>query len=341
LTEPLAPALRILSHFWLEELRTDDLPLLQALPELAETLPQTGVDELTDLSAEYQRLFGFNLPPYESVFIDPSAMLMAPATERVQQLYRQVGWTPPPETRTGGPDHLGLELLALADWLEQGQSELATRLQTGHLALWAPVFILTLRRLDPHPFYTRLAELTLDLMLATLPARPLPPDADPFPDLPLPPKFRGTEENWPPAEFDPEEGEPDQLVPLSLRDDSQESIPGLRSVLNRLLAPRQAGLYLTRQDIARLGHRLDLPGAMGDRYRMLETLFRSARQYELLPSLVGQLSGLIEQTEADYAALADEYPAWGVYAGAWQNRLRASQTVLTDLAKPLQSPQTS
>ena len=78
MTEPLAPALRILSHFWLEELRIDDLSLLQSLPELAETLPQTGTAELTDLSVEYQRLFGFNLPPYESVFIDPSAMLMAP-----------------------------------------------------------------------------------------------------------------------------------------------------------------------------------------------------------------------------------------------------------------------
>jgi TorA maturation chaperone TorD len=328
MNQSLTPALRILSHFWLEELRTDDLSLLRALPELADTLPQTGIATLTDLSVEYQRLFGFNLPPYESVFIDPSAMLMAPATERVQQLYQEADWTPPPDTRTGGPDHLGLELLALADWLEQGQSELATRLQTGHLALWTPVFVLTLQRLDPHPFYARLAELTLDLLLATLPVLPLPPGADPFPDLPPPPKFRSTEENWPPPEF--EAGEADQLAPLSLRENSQEAIPGLRPVLKRLLAPRRAGLYLTRQDIARLGHTLDLPGAMGDRYRMLETLFRSARQYELMPSLVGQVSGLIEQIETEYIDLAEECPAWGVYAAAWRERVAATQTALAD-----------
>ncbi len=327
MTEPLAPALRILSRFWLEELRADDLPLLESLPDLAETLPQTGAAVLTDLSVEYQRLFGFNLPPYESVFIDPSAMLMAPATERVQQTYRQTGWTPPPGNRTGAPDHLGLELLALADWHEEGQDEPVARLQSRHLALWTPVFTLTLQRLDPHPFYARLAELTLELLLATLPAQPLPPGADPFPDLPPPPKFRGTEENWPPAGSKPAEGG----EPFSPPAESQESSPGLRPVLKRLLTPRRAGFYLTRQDIARLGRTLALPGSMGDRYRMLETLVRSAQQYELLPTLVEQLGSLIAQIEAEYAHLAEEYPAWTLYAAAWQGRLAATSTALADL----------
>jgi TorA maturation chaperone TorD len=335
MTQPLAPALRILSRFWLEELRVADLPLLESLPELAETLPQTGAAALTDLAVEYQRLFGFNLPPYESVFVDPSAMLLAPATERVQQSYRQGGWTPPPGTRTGAPDHLGLELLALADWLAQGQIEPAARLQRRHLALWTPVFSLTLPRLDPHPFYARLAELTLDLLLATLPAQPLPPGSDPFPNLPPPPKFRGSEEHWPPAGFEPAPGG-EAAAPITPPDEPPESIPTLRPILKRLLIPRRAGFYLTRQDIARLGRALELPGSMGDRYRMLETLFRAAQQYELLPALIKQLDGLIAQVEKEYITLAGEYPAWSRYAAAWHERLAATRTSLAELGMGLE-----
>jgi hypothetical protein len=105
----------------------------------------------------------------------------------------------------------------------------------------------------------------------------------------------------------------------------------LRPALKRLLTPRQAGFYLTRQDIARLGRTLELPSSMGDRYRMLETLVRAARQYELLPALVEQVGGLIAHIGAGYAALAEEYPAWGVYAAAWQERLVASQATLAEL----------
>jgi len=253
-------------------------------------------------------------------------MLMAPATERVQGLYQETGWAPPAGARAGAPDHLGLELLALADWLDQGPTEVADRLQTRHLALWVPIFVLTLPRLDPHPFYTRLAELTLDLLLTLLPANPVPPDLDPFPDLPSPPKFRDTEESW--SQFESAALEPDSS-PSS--DETDEIRAGLRSLIKRLLRPREAGLFLTRDDIARLGLTLDLPGAMGDRYRMLETLFRSAQQYDQLPSLSQQLSRILTEADSTYAALADDYPAWTVYAKAWQKRLTATQTVFTEL----------
>ena len=101
------------------------------------------------------------------------------------------------------------------------------------------------------------------------------------------------------------------------------------------MGPRQAGLYLTRHDIAGLSRALELPAAMGDRYRMLETLFRSANQYELLPALGQQLVQLSAGEEAAYEALAGEYPAWTPYASAWQKRLAAARTLLTKfVARP-------
>ena len=88
-----------MGRFWLEEVTPKEFGILNALPELAQTLPALAETHLTGLAVEYQRLFGFNLPPYESVFIDPSGMLMTPATERVQRLYRQGGWQLPVDVR--------------------------------------------------------------------------------------------------------------------------------------------------------------------------------------------------------------------------------------------------
>ena len=152
-----------------------------------------------------------------------------------------------------------------------------------------------------------------------------------LPDLPPPPKFRGSEENWPATDAPALESAqwPD------LEEAEPEMQSGQRRFLKQLLGPRQAGLYLTRHDIAGLSRALELPAAMGDRYRMLETLFRSANQYELLPALGQQLVQLSAGEEAAYEALAGEYPAWTPYASAWQKRLAAARTLLTKfVARP-------
>ncbi|MBI1878182.1 MAG: molecular chaperone TorD family protein [Chloroflexi bacterium] len=329
MTNPIGAALKLLAHFWLEEVRLPDLPTIAALPELDKTLPHPDEAALTKLAIEYQRLFGFNLPPYESVFVDPSAMLLAPATARTQALYRQTSWTPPVGVRVGAPDHLGLELLALAEIqaqaprLAQDEAEaetkeqlerLAQQLQIQHLALWVPAFILTLRRLAPHPFYATLADLTLDLLLATLPPNSpfiihhSPFTIDPFPVLP------------PPPVYDPE----GRLIP------SEERTPeaGLRAMVRRLLTPCKAGLFLTREDIARMGRALDLPGVTGDRAHMLETLFRLAGEYDLVPDLLDQLKQLFADVAIAYQGWVEEYPAWTPYAQAWLRRVTATQVTL-------------
>lgn len=307
-------ALRILSRFWLEEIREDDQPLLTSLPELAETLPHAiDTNTLTELAAEYQRLFGFNLPPYESLFLDPSVMLMAPATERVLALYRQVGWTPP-TTRVGAVDHLGLELLALADFEEQGRMNASRQLHQMHLALWLPVFAQSLQRLKPHPFYATLLDLTLDLVLDTLP--PAGDDAAPvpLPDLPPPPVYRDSGE-----------------LPPDMTDNTDRPAWTLRRVLKPFLPPRFLGTFITREDIARLAQSLSLPLSMGDRYRMLEALFRAAGQSEQLPALQAALIAFLEQSRADYLALVETYPAWRPYAQTWLNILTESQQQLQHL----------
>lgn len=354
MTTPVVAALHILSHFWLKEIESDDAEIIAALPELAQTLPSFEPAILTELAVEYQRLFGFNLPPYESVFVDPSTMLMAPATRRVQVLYQQGGWHPPREARTGAPDHLGLELLALASALEISQIDpsvlsannrskeeiLAHRLHTRHLALWVPPFVLALGRLTPHPFYAALGDLTLDLILSTLPDQPIPDNSDPFPDLPQPPIYKGTEDLAGPSLSD-ETGDslrsPSPLFTSQHLIKGEDSEVSLRDIIKQLLPPCKTGLFLTREDIAGIGQALNSPGVMGERYRMLETLFRFAGQYGLIPKLFDQLTRILVEAEAAYQNWVAEYPAWTPYANAWQHRLASTQVMLEELKQVVTS----
>ena len=305
--------------------------MIAALPELAQTLPDTAAGTLTNLAVEYQRLFGFNLPPYESVFVDPSSMLMAPSTERIQSLYQQGGWQLPQNVRSGGPDHLGAELLALADWQDSARLDLAHRLHARHLALWAPVFVITLWRLAPHPFYQTLSQLTLELLLTTLPEDTIPQTEDLFPVLPPPPIYRDTE----PESFghqnnlDSPEIIPPAMDESTTKDSQAEN--SLRKVVKHLLTTRQTGLYLTREDMAQIGDALDLPGVMGERHRMLDGLFRQAGQYDLIPDLVEHLEQLVKDTRAAYRRLANEYPHWVPYAKAWEGRLENTGNMLNDM----------
>ena len=310
----IPPAYRTLAHFWLEEVTAQEVSTLRALPELAQTLLALDEQHLTDLAVEYQRLFGFNLPPYESIFIDPSVMLMTPATERVAQLYRRGEWQPPAGIRTGAPDHIGLELLALADWLDRKQVGPAHQLHTRHLALWGVPFVLTLRRLKPHPFYASLGDFTLDLLLTTLPETPLPTPDDLFPELPPPPIYRGTDETM--------------LADDAADGKTRDGGSPFRRLTKQLLRPRETGLYLTRTDLARLGQTLDLPATVGDRYAMLDTLFHQAMQYDLLPELLDHLGRLFAEVDLAYRQLAADYPGWQPYAQAWCSRLAAAQDEL-------------
>ena len=312
--QALASAYRMLASLWLKEVTPAELPVLRASGLLP--LGQDGSEiDLIELAAEYQRLFGFNLPPYESLFIDPSGMLDAPATARLQAAYRLAGWSPPPGARAAAGDHLGLVMLAYSS-LDPG-SPAAQRLLHEHLALWGPVACLSLQRIAPHPLYRQVAELTLELLLESLAAWPPPAGQDPFPTLPPPPVYRGS---LPEDPFAPPEDELSGETPLPG--------PGLGALVQRLLTARAAGMYLTRHDLGQIGLALQLPGVVGERRHLLRTLFLLAGQYELAPALVAELQRWLTAARQSYAALAAACPAWQVYAEAWSQPVDETYTLL-------------
>ena len=137
---------------------------------------------------------------------------------------------------------------------------------------------------------------------------------DPFPTLPPPPLY----------------DDQGRVIPFEERPPET----GLRAVIRRLLTPCETGLFITREDIARMGRALDLPGVMGDRGHMLETLFRLAGEYDLVPDLLNQLDQLLSGAAASYENWVKEYSFWGVYGRAWQHRLNSTQTFLSNPFTP-------
>ena len=301
--EAAEPAwLRRLGWWWLRELDAaavealrkdgeggDDPRCVALWAALAETLgteaATTDPAPLDRLAAEHHRLLGFAVPPYESVFVDPSAMMMAPASARPAAIYARLGWRVPTDARAGAPDHLGLELLALAEALTLERWTEARALLLDHVALWAPSFLEGLGRARPTPFYAALAEVTLEAMMVLLCAW-APERAEDearevsFPSLPPPPRYRGTGMALP----DPTTGSLEVGHGGIVEED--EGASGdfrLRDLVSRLLSPRQAGLWLGRADAMQLSGHLGLPSAIGNRAAMIEAMLRAAGGQDAAP----------------------------------------------------------
>jgi TorA maturation chaperone TorD len=349
--------LRRLGWWWLRELRAEDVGALltaEGDPRVAELrqalAPLMGAeggepdaDAIDRLAAEHHRLLGFAVPPYESVFVDPSTMMMAPATARVSALYRHMGWRVPEAARAGAPDHVGAELLALAEAIDAGDDETSSALLVDHLALWAPAFLEAVGRARPAAFYGALAEASLEALMGMLSERRIGDgagtgeDADPFPILPPPPRYRGTgmavpEEAGGPfdvglggvtAPEDHEGHRPDDGHDAGEGTDDAQDLR-LRDLVRRLLTPREAGLWIGRADAMQLSGQLGVPTAIGNRAAMLEAMLRAAGGQDAAPAAFDGLLALLEATDARYETWAERWPAWQPYARAWRGRVAAT-----------------
>src|SRR3982751_148763 len=106
--------LDLLARLYLAEPDVSLVRHLRGLPGFADLLPeeaQLGA-WLEEEAAEYQWLFGMNVYPYESIFVDRELMLNTEAADLVAALYQECGFDVENSKLKipGAPDHLGLEL---------------------------------------------------------------------------------------------------------------------------------------------------------------------------------------------------------------------------------------
>ena len=300
----------LLSELFLRGITKTTLPTVQAVFDLGEHLPDPI--DIDALAADHYQLFGFNVFPFESIFLDGSGLLGGAVTEEVRHALQSFSFAT--DVSSHPPDHIGQELAAMAylsmaeaEAIEKNQLDTAVSIQhhqltflQTHLLRWLVPFVLAIKA-QGNEFYTAVAELALALVNHHYEI--LVGEVDPnLPSQPLP------------------------HAPNILDNDKT----GLKEIAKYFITPIYSGLYLSRDNIANLARHLDLPRGFGDRQQLLTNLMRTAVQYDQFPQVLELLNTAVLRWQTNYATLTDEMPLLTPFIQPWQNK---SETTFDHIAK--------
>ena len=303
-----------IGRLFLEGLTEESLPPSLAIPELAATLPD--LFDVDEAAADHHHLFGFNVFPYQSIFLDPAGLLGGEIAETVLLIYQQAGFAPGEDALASSEsvDHIGHELSYLAflcaaeskAWEEERPSETQTmidyqrRFLDTHLLRWLPPLVQAIKQ-QSNPLFSALADLTLEL------------SASHWIDI------------W--DERQPHAGAPfassQRDLPRALGSDE-----ALRGTANYLLTPVYSGFYLSRDDIGRLAREHQLPRGFGRRRGMLMNLLRSAMTYDSLGALLDSIALLAGEWGEAYRHMVKGQ----VYTRFWQVRVDETAAALARIS---------
>ena len=194
--------------------------------------------------------------------------------------------------------------------------KLASDFLQKHLLRWLPPLIIALQR-QPHAFYGRLADLTLEIVTSHL---SLPPNH--LADMNV---------------LSPSSGNAAQLKPTTatflppappLFTDQKSSLKQMGSYL---ITPPLSGIYLSRHAIGTLARQQRLPRGFGSRKQMLTNLLRVGEQYEQMPNLLGALQDLLKAWQEAYTAMQSTSPHLTPFALAWLARARACSELMQEV----------
>jgi TorA maturation chaperone TorD len=296
----------LFGRFYLEGLTKDTLAPAKAIPELAATLPNSI--DFDQLAADHQHLFGFNLYPYQSIFLDSSGLLGGDITAGVLLAYEDAGFDVGVSSESA--DHIGHELrfLSYLCGLEAGSPGAGAIVAQqrafleGHLLRWLPVLVLAIRQ-ERVPFYVSLARLTLDIVA----------------------------EHWDSLEHEPSVFKLPK--PPNLLADERT---GLKEIVAYLLTPVTSGFFLSRDDIGRLARELSVPRGFGGRQQLLLNLLRSAANYEALPAVLELLGELIAAWIAGYQEMSVR-PELSPFSNVWLARATQTAGLIGDIERHLET----
>ncbi len=275
------------------------LPVLWEVPELAQHI--AAVFDADEAAADYQELFGFNVFPYVSVFLEVNRLVGGEITNRLYDFFRMAGFGL--SLTDESADHVSHSFAFLAylsayelEAMETGNypelervRSLQARFMDELLFWWLLPFVRAIEQ-QPYPFFRSLGRLILEFVLEhrrQLGELSGPMDVPPLADVP------------------------------SL----EEPHVGLREIARYLTTPVWTGLFLSRGDIARLARKKQLPRGFGSREMLLENLLRSAVRYDALEELLDNLEALIQESEAFYESLPSDVPSVHPVVDFWLRRL--------------------
>ena len=299
-------------------------PYIEEITELSLALTSQGDDTSSiqtvnqdHLAADHFHIFGLNVLPYESSFLEPNFVFEGPVTERVLTDYWNSGFNP--DTKSESADHIGWELKFLGELCKkQAEAEKERRRDIasqmlieqlsfleGHLLRWLPGFVQAVYQ-QKMLFYTSLVDITLDIIIDHYQELLGSQHRSIFQDFMLP---------------DP----PDILL---------EEKSGLRDISRFLLTPVFSGVYISREIIEGIAKSQKLPRGFGDRETMLTNLLRNAADYDQLTSVLDNITHMCNDWMSFYARLPERCQDPNMlmpFTTPWQERIQNCLKILNHI----------
>jgi TorA maturation chaperone TorD len=268
--ETRSKAYRLFSRLFREGLTRETVALVRALPWPVDPVPEPP--DFDELAAAHYDLFGFNVFPVASAFLEPEGRPVGRITGESLRWRQRLGLGEHPGE---APDHVSslLETLGrlcadLSDVSEPGEKKMLERQAASFLDVfvlsWLPSLVCAIKR-HGDAFYAHLAELTLELTLSHR-LDLMDVAAVPRPEM-------STSE------------------PLDLQEAS------LADAAHFLLDTSRCGLWLSRRDIQQIGRGQRIPSGFGSRRQLLNNLFRSAAEYGRACAVLENIDAVAEGTK--------------------------------------------
>lgn len=274
-------------------------------PSLAKVFVEGPVDD-AELRSQYVAAFDLGVPPYASALLESTGRVGGAVTRVISDAMAEQG--PPPQSEQLAADHLGVLFAHLARQCRAGRETEAARFAASYVLSWLPAYLTALERLSV-PFWIAVTRVALDVVSDHVRLLAGAGDA---------------------AELGSAE-----LGSAELGSAAGEAIlanrgTGLRDVAEYLASAGRSGLFMSDAECSLVARPLDLPRGFGSRRQRLETLLRSAAEYDVLPALCQSLGTMVAGREERLRELAEGRfdPS---HLEGWMRKLAATQQTLEEL----------
>jgi len=278
----------------------EELDRLAGLVHFDRSILAAGDD---DRAADHETLFGLNVLPFASVFLEPDGMLGGTVTSAAAGFRAEVGMNPP---NSMPADHVSAEIELLGRLAGARDRTLFRLFLDTHFLSWYPLFVRAVEA-ERDDFYSALSAKVLERTLeerlnsgADL--------SDAHADLAPVPELLGASDT------------------------------DVAEIARFFTTPVHCGIFLSRAAISRLARAGRLPRGFGRRRQMLETLLHSAATYDALEEVLNGIQSEVDATASAWDRVAaSKLSAAAYWAGRWRTRLEGSSAALDRIGEALRT----
>ena len=275
---------------------------VRTIPRLREVLVLDNDDEL---AAENETMFGFNVYPFASLFLEPDGMLGGETTQQIRAFTSRLGFDVGRDANA--PDHVAAELRILATLTKRNplNEDSIAEFIDQHLFSWLPAFVTAVHG-ESNDFYTEVADMMLEQIVDH--RRSLSAES---------------------KTHEINSGLEERLL--------SDPDTGIHEITDFLTSPARCGFFLSRSTIAGIAQGSKLPHGFGGRSQMMATLLRSASAYDGLDFVVCAIDDVIDRNRSSWEKLSETgLESAQIWSDNWQTRLNRTSRMLEQMASAVQ-----